>query len=117
MTTRYQNFRGYKECNICGEVKGKTSFNKKDFELLQCSGEHKNMHCCKNCFKEWKTTKEQQGQQLVCPLCRGRSFASKDILQELLGANFGKISRRTRKIYMGPRGGFYYKVKGNKVYI
>jgi len=114
MTTRFQKFTGYKECNICGEVKGKTSFNKKDFEIFTCSGKHKNMNCCKSCLDQWTATKRQQKLQLVCPLCRGRSFASQDIFQELMGANFGRISRR---IYMGPRGGFYYKVKGNKVYI
>jgi len=114
MTTRFQKLRGCKECNICGEVKEKTAFNIKDFEIFACNGKHKNMNCCKNCLDQWTATKKQQNIQLVCPMCRSRSFADRDIMLELLGSNFG---RRSRRIYMGPRGGFYYKVKGNKVYI
>ena len=118
MPTMYEKLRGHKECTLCSEIKPKKAYNKKDFELLQCSGAHKNMHCCNDCFKKWKTTRRRQDQQMTCPLCNGMSFDTHDILNTLLGSGYGRFGGIKRRFYTGPRGGRYYKTnKGSKVYI
>ena len=118
MPTLIQKFRGHKECTLCSEIKPKKAFKNKGAELLQCSGAHKNMHCCNDCFKNWKSTcRQSQNKKWTCPLCNGMSFDTHDILNTLLGGAYTRFGKK-RRIITGKRGGKYYTTdKGSKVYI
>ena len=111
--------RNYMKCISCMEhLPPKSWSNLKEFHLGR-NPHAISMPVCKDCERNWKDKRKQEGNKVICPACRGMSFAPGEIekamgLDRLPYAYFGN---RMRKVYVGPRGGLYYKANGKKVYV
>ena len=110
--------RNYMQCISCMEhLPPKSWSNLKDFNLGR-NPHAVSMPVCKGCEIIWKDKREQEGEKVICPACRGMSFAPGEIEKAMgLDRLFMRFGKKKRKVYMGPKGGLYYKVNGKKIYI